>query len=201
MFCGAVILAGGRSERMHFPKLYLNFDGRSFAEKIVDEYRMAGIKPVVVINHEFAGLHWKRYVSRLAHKAILVPNEEPARGRLHSLKLGLRALPKPGYCFVQNVDNPFVDHSIIGRLCRARNVHGYVLPVHKSKGGHPVLANRNILDAVLGNTNEALTLRDVLGRFGRKELHVNDDSVLVNMNSPIGYYREMLKYRVLQYIS
>ncbi|MBL0126460.1 MAG: nucleotidyltransferase family protein [Flavobacteriales bacterium] len=60
----------------------------------------------------------------------IICNPDPDLGRAHSLRLGLAALPSVRYCFVQNIDNPFVDPELIGALYAAREQAPYVTPEH-----------------------------------------------------------------------
>jgi len=201
MKTGAIILAGGNSARMHFPKPFLNFDGRCFLEKIIDAYRSADFNEIaVVINDRFTTGEWTSYLSRIRLKSLIVQNGQPGRGRFYSLKLGAEALKEVDYCFVQNVDNPFVEASLLKRLWAHKNEAGYVLPVRKNRGGHPVLINREILTAIRTGKDDSLILRDFLQGYNKKELVVRRESVLVNMNDQREYYREMVKFGVLQYL-
>jgi len=201
MFCAAIILAGGKSERMHFPKLYLNYDGRTFVEKIIDEYKASGIKEiVVVINETYTAKYWQKYISRIKSKSTIIRNKDPEKGRIYSLQLGVKAIRQANFCFIQNVDNPFVESSLIKKMMKRKNRNGYVVPVHKNRGGHPVLVNNQILNSVSNSIVDKQTLRTCLMDFNRKEIDSKNDTVLVNMNTSREYYKEMLKYGVLQYI-
>lgn len=193
-------MAGGQSVRMQYPKLFLNFDGRCFAEKITEEYLAIGIRPVIVVNQTCLSREWNYYLNRIKSGAHLIYNKRPDLGRIHSLQLGVRALGNVDYCFIQNIDNPFVNTSLLRRLIRERNTDGVTVPVYHNKGGHPILVNREIMDAVLGPTRRDETLRDILAGFRRVEVNVLRDTVLVNMNTMAVYYKEMLKYGVLQYL-
>ena len=65
----ALILAGGKSERMTHPKPWLMLDGQTFAEKIIDTYISAGIEKIVlVINKEFCGNEWQNTLQKIKAK-------------------------------------------------------------------------------------------------------------------------------------
>ncbi|MCP5063778.1 MAG: NTP transferase domain-containing protein [Ignavibacteriae bacterium] len=86
-----LILAGGESSRIKRSKAFLNFDGcTTFLEKITKEYIAVGINNIVlVINAVSLTSENKKILSRQEKKLIIIDNENPEEGRLHSLKLGL----------------------------------------------------------------------------------------------------------------
>ena len=107
---GVLILAGGKSERMIFPKPYLLFEGETFLKKIVEEYHNAGIKSIcVIINEEFCKGKFEKFIDEVESKTIIIKNPNPELGRFHSLKLGLANILNLDFCFIQNIDNPFVN--------------------------------------------------------------------------------------------
>lgn len=186
---------------MHYPKPFMPFDQRTFLEKNVEAYRRAGISQVyVVLNADFCTESWEVHLNKVRGAAHILENEAPDLGRFYSLKLGAEGARKADFCFFQNVDNPFIDHNLIKKIWRYKNESGYVLPVYKGRGGHPVLLNKKIVRDVRKCTDTAVTIRDFLAGYSRKEVLINNEAVLVNINDRGGYYREMLKYEVLQSI-
>ncbi|MFH1319174.1 MAG: NTP transferase domain-containing protein [Bacteroidota bacterium] len=184
-----IILAGGRAERMEYPKPYLLFDHSStFADKIIDEYYNIGCKDViVVINHEFCTGKWNKHFNALSAKAKVIQNHFPERGRLYSVKLGTEEIGDCDHCFIQNIDNPFIDREILSALIENKNQNGYVLPVYQNKGGHPVIISRKIINYIRQTKNINTTLRDVLKLFERKEVKVLRKDILININTQEDY--------------
>jgi CTP:molybdopterin cytidylyltransferase MocA len=87
---GVLILAGGKSERMIFPKAYLLFNGKTFLKKIIEEYYEAGIKNIyVVLNDDFCNGEWEKYIDEVKSIVTIIKNPNPELGRFHSLKLGI----------------------------------------------------------------------------------------------------------------
>jgi len=201
MNCKALILAGGKSERMSSPKPFLNYDGRTFLEKIVDEFQTYGIEEtIVVLNHELLEQADEKYIAKISKKCTILKNTNPQWGRYHSLKLGIDKAIGTDFCFIHNVDNPFVSSALIKKLYSHRNEKGYTLPVYKGRGGHPVLISKEIIKTIHESMLSSITLKDVLINYNRKELVVNDDSILSNINTPDEYYREMIKHEILHYV-
>jgi CTP:molybdopterin cytidylyltransferase MocA len=199
MNCKALILAGGKSERMSSPKPFLKYNGRTFLEKIVNEFIACDIEEtVVVLNHELFVRANEKYLAKISEKCILLKNTNPEWGRYHSLKLGIDKVIGADFCFIHNVDNPFVSSTLIKELYSHRNAKGYTLPVYKSRGGHPVLISKIIMKTIHSSALSSTTLKDVLINYSRKELVVNDDSILANINTPEEYYHEMIKHEILR---
>src|ERR1035437_4315353 len=107
MNCKALILAGGKSERMSSPKPFLKYNGRTFLEKIVNEFIACDIEEtVVVLNHELFVRANEKYLAKISEKCILLKNTNPEWGRYHSLKLGIDKVIGADFFFIHNVDNP-----------------------------------------------------------------------------------------------
>ncbi|MFI5221835.1 MAG: NTP transferase domain-containing protein [Bacteroidia bacterium] len=182
--CAVIILAGGKSERMNFPKPFLDFDGRTFMEKISDEYFEAGIsKIVLVLNEEFTKGKWRKYLDKTLPVFDVVENSNPQMGRFHSLKLGLKKVKEDDFCFIQNIDNPFVTKNVILNLWNHKFEDGFVSPVFKGQGGHPVLISKNVIQALDQLKDEDVILKEKLKEFPKKELEVQDEAVLININT------------------
>ncbi|HEX7412879.1 MAG TPA: NTP transferase domain-containing protein [Bacteroidia bacterium] len=198
MDCRVLILGGGKSERMNSPKPFLKYGNRAFIEKIIGEFSTCNFSEIVVVlNHELLGAVNEENVSKISGKCIVVKNDNPEMGRYHSIKLGINKIIGADFCFIHNVDNPFVSSSLIKELYKNRNENGYTLPVYKDRGGHPVLLSKKIIETIHEDILTLATLKDVLKNFNRKELVVNDERILININTPEEYQQEMIKQKNL----
>lgn len=183
-----IILSGGKSERMRFPKAYLYIDGRTFLEKIVDEYFDAEIDEIIVVmNEEFCVGNWKQIFDKLSSKIEIIKNKNPEQGRFHSLKLGLKKVGN-NFCFIQNIDNPFVNKNVILSLWNNRIENGYTSPIYKDKGGHPILISKNVIQQLNDMEDEDLNLKIILKSFNKMEVAMDDETVLMNINTPKEYH-------------
>jgi len=199
MKASVVILAGGKSERMKFPKPFLLFsENKSFLQQIVDEYISFGCKEILlVLNQEFIGRKWQKCLDHLPISVTVVPNPSPDSGRLYSLKLGLSGLKDASFCFIQDADNPFVTVTLLQQLYENRNENGYTAPHHttllpdgktKTKsGGHPILISERVYNFIINVKQEDLNLKDVIKRFDKTEVEVSDKNILTNINTPSEY--------------
>ena len=86
---GVLILAGGKSSRMGYPKAFLRMGKSMMIEHIVDTYSEFTNDINVVLNQEFATDHWQPCLATLVHKVNIIPNQYPEKGRFYSIKLGL----------------------------------------------------------------------------------------------------------------
>lgn len=185
---GALILAGGSSSRMGYPKPWLQFDERtSFLERIIQIYRKAGIeKIVVVINSEFCTTEWSQRMIRVTHQADVMMNNDPEKGRLYSIRMGLNAIDAEN-TFIHNVDNPQFSQRLIENMILQHGNAGVTIPVTKGKKGHPVLIGKETRELILANAWEFETLREILQRVRPNFVETNDKGILLNMNTQEQY--------------
>jgi CTP:molybdopterin cytidylyltransferase MocA len=179
----ALILAAGLSERMGSPKAMLLWDEHvSFLEKLIDEYRNAGVGSIVcvvndVIYYACAALHQPPGVT-------LVLNRNPERGRIHSIRLGLEALRAFPYCFLQNIDNPWPGIKTIFNLMEQAESDSWCSPGFQGRTGHPVLLSQKIVGEFLRDYSGLSTLKEFLSTYPKIWVEAEDDRILININTP-----------------
>ena len=186
---GAVILAAGESRRMTTPKSFLSFNENStFLEQILDTYYQWGCNEIIVVMSKRTDEMTGR--TRPVPPAVsTVMNHHPEYERYYSVKLGLGALKNYDFCFVQDVDNPFIDADILDVLFENRDPDAYVSPVFDGKGGHPVLLNRKNINFIRNYQENSANLKEVLNTMDRKKIEMKDDRILININTPEEYER------------
>ncbi|KAA3652953.1 MAG: hypothetical protein DWP98_00590 [Bacteroidetes bacterium] len=183
--CTALILAGGHSSRMAFPKTWKKTsEGITFLNNIVRLYKNAGVlNVVVVLNEKFTREQWENELLEIKSSAILVKNSYPTKGRLYSLQLGLRFCPSK-FVFIHNVDSPFTPSVVIDKILNQVEENGVTIPSFKGKGGHPVLISNAVKNEIINRYESYETLRDVFACFPKKYVAVENASVLQNINTP-----------------
>jgi molybdenum cofactor cytidylyltransferase len=183
-----IILAAGLSGRMGHTKALLRFnDDESFLEHIINVYAEADISQIIiVVNAESYEMIIRRDFQFLK-QVSLVMNAEPEKGRLHSLQLGLKEADAAKYCFVQNVDQPFIDAAIIRSLAAKGGRESSVNPVFNDKGGHPVLLGPGILSFIMDCTDEQATLSELLQFHPLRRIDLHDERVCLNINTTLEY--------------
>lgn len=182
----AVILAGGNSTRMNYPKAWLPYNKQTtFLEHLVDLYKSLECDQIIVVlNHQFVS-NFELILKQIQESATIVINSEPEKGRLHSLKLGLEQISSTGYTFVHNVDMPQVSFQTLDALKRS-NPDGYARPIWETKSGHPIVISPGVMTNVL-LTDEDITLKELLSAHNYMDVLVDDSSIVQNINTPEEY--------------
>ncbi len=181
--CSVIILAAGRSSRMGKPKFLLELDnGYSFLENIARQYEEFGSVNIVVVLNSDGIRQIKKHPQNLPPSTQIALNKHPEYGRFYSIKTGLQFC-KCNFLFIHNVDNPFAKKKILDRVYDARLEADVIKPISKGKGGHPVLISKKVSDYIVHEKDNDLNLNEVLQRFATKRVEVQDDSILLNINS------------------
>ena len=186
---GAVILASGFSSRMKQQKPFLRFDDNTFfINKIIENFIEFGCDRIVItINEEVS--QWNEFISQFDNNPSIqfVPNKHPEYERFYSIKTGLEYIGNPDYCFIQNVDNPFIDYDILKIIYLSRTDSGYTVPIYEGKGGHPVLLSKCVNQQIKDENNIHLNLKEFLTRYERINAEVNSGKIHVNINTQEEY--------------
>lgn len=176
-----VLLSGGVSSRMSQHKALLAFsETKNFLEQIVSVYKNFGVEKIIVVankelttQQKLEGESWS-----------VIQNNFPEKGRLYSFQLAIEAMIGFQYCFVQNIDNPFIHTELLNNLWKNRTLADYVSPVYENKGGHPIILHHRIMQQLKKETNFNQSLKEFLQGFSRMKVAMNDNVCLVNINTP-----------------
>lgn len=183
-----IILAAGKSSRMGVPKWSLLFDkNTSFIEHLISEYYSFGCKEIILVINEtdYSSFLEKKYkVTKTLHLAI---NPQPEWDRFYSLKLGVEKLSSDQLVFIQNIDNPFVNNSLLTKLLESNENADLVVPEYNGRGGHPILINQQIVKTIKRNQENIQHFKEFLNQFTKKKIEVSDEKILVNINQLVDY--------------
>ncbi len=174
---------------MGTPKPFLLYDNNSvFIEKIIESYLDFGCS-TVVITIDDNERRWDNFKSKYdnVEAVFFVSNLHPEFERLYSTKIGLLEMNEINYCFLQNADNPFISPIILRTIYSRRKGNAYVVPNFGAKGGHPILLGNDVMNYILSIEQLKLSLKEVLMECQRIDCNVNDESVLININTPEDY--------------
>jgi CTP:molybdopterin cytidylyltransferase MocA len=155
----------------------------SFLESIVNQYAEFGCEEIsVVINKE-----GKKYLEEnpmsFNHKVDFIINDHPEYERFFSLKTGLSFLKESKFVFIHNSDNPFANNLILEKLYEIRLSADWVKPVFKGRGGHPILISSIVVRGINRELNYNIHLNDFLEDYSNELVEVNDEKILVNVNT------------------
>ena len=185
--CSVLILAAGNSSRMKSPKFALQFNkSQSFLEKIVQIYTEFGCEEIIVVLNQ-EGISLLDHLHLKLKNVKIVLNDHPEWERFYSIKLGIQGLSKQHPVFIHNVDNPFVTAAILESLISKDVTTNYVVPTYNGKGGHPVLISNKVCQKLILTEKNDLILSDFLKQYDKKRVAVEDQNILVNINTMEAY--------------
>ena len=184
-----IVLAGGNSSRMNFPKPWLIFeDNATFLETIINRYKCLGFKKMLIsLNKAFFLTDYTDRIEFLELHATIIQNSYPEKGRLYSLYIALKELTSVDFAIIHNVDNPFVDDEAIHTLCKERNLNGTTIPTFNQKAGHPIIIGKAIMNEIINNYEKYESLKEMINEFDKKYVEVNSSRILININTPQDY--------------
>jgi molybdenum cofactor cytidylyltransferase len=186
----AVILAAGYSKRMGRDKFTLKYDNqRTFLEKIVDDYLDFGCFEIVVVLNS-KGMEVKNSLPlEFPDKIKFILNTFPEKERFYSIKSGLSVLSQSDFVFIHNVDNPFFSRDLLTKLSNSKYLGDYIVPFFATKGGHPILLSRKIIEELNKEINDQLNFKVFLEKFRSIKIQIDNSDILININEPISYDR------------
>jgi len=179
----AVILAAGNGHRIGTSKWKLRFSPQqSFLEHLTTVYASPLIGQIVVVLSKYNSFGASGM--SLPDNTSIILNEEPSRGRNHSIRLGLESVEKYDFAFIQNIDNPFTSRELITRMWEMRQPDTAVVPAFNKKAGHPVLLGRHLCLDLLRQPTATFHFRNWLMSQKCRMTETNDASILANINTP-----------------
>lgn len=185
--CSAVILAAGTSSRMGSPKELLKMNNNSsFLEHITNIYSEFDCSRIVVVINSELNLLTKELT--FPDGLVMVTNQHPQLGRFYSIIKGLSQVDTK-YVFIQNIDNPTVDISILNGIYNNREGFDIVKPRYQGVGGHPILISNQVIYDIVKEVNLELKLNEFLKKYKTKYIDVSNDSVLTNINTKEDYQK------------
>ncbi|MDP8240975.1 MAG: nucleotidyltransferase family protein [Candidatus Hatepunaea meridiana] len=179
----ALILSGGLSKRMGFPKLLLARNGVPVVKTMIGRLRNCGWQPVGIV---ISDLTLKSFIESHLPDVSIIVNPAPERGMISSLRLGLDwagddmkgllALP---------IDHPLIAEETLSTLYSYVSSERVIIPTFNGRRGHPTWWGRAAWDR-LKSSDADNGAREILkdGTVIIKEIPVNDSAVLLNVNTP-----------------
>jgi molybdenum cofactor cytidylyltransferase len=171
------------------PKPLLRVNGETFLERAVRRLANGGCRSVSVVVG--AG---DESIERLARAigASTVRNPDTHSEQIESIRLAVANLPPDsGALVLLPVDVPLVSAATVTALITAFHTRRarVVVPVHAGLPGHPVLLSRVAFGRLNSDLTEGLhTLIEALGPLV-EQVPVDDDGVLVDIDTPEDFAR------------
>jgi len=196
-----IVLAAGSSQRMGTPKALLKIGEKTFLQHIVETLHSARIIDVVIVVGAEAEKIQKTIIW---FDGKVVINNDWQKGQLSSIIAGLNALdltksePEEIHgAIICPVDHPLLTQSLLVDL-----LQGYwlskkriIIPIHRGKRGHPIIFDRELFDDIR-NAPIDIGARAVVRNHEQdiQEVDVNDEGVLINIDSPDDYKKYIQNY-------
>jgi len=182
----AIILSGGKSERMGSPKALLQYRGQTFLATILAAVTSARMAPAIVV----AGHHFD-VISKAFPDIQIAFNPNYEQGMSTSVQAGIRALPaglEGAAVFL--VDHPMIDRQTIDALVDRLAPGRIVVPVHNGRRGHPVIFAAELFDEILDLPPDQ-GLNSVVRRQPERvvEVFVENAGVLRDIDTPEQFAR------------
>ena len=181
----AVILSGGQSSRMGFPKALLRYQGKTFLEHLVavTTHSQISVRRIVLGPDADAITQ----VLALPSDNIVI-NSDWQLGQLSSIHVALRSLP-PGTdgILLCLVDHPLVSTELVGQLVEVfyASRKAIVLPICSGRRGHPVIFSAKLYDELLAAPLDQGARAVVWGHAeDLAEVPTADEGCLWNVNDP-----------------
>ena len=181
----AVILSGGASRRMGSPKALLPFQGRTFLEHLIE----ATVHPKIGARRVVLGPDAQAIRSTIpVNPEEIVVNEKWQEGQLSSIQVALRSLPAgTDGMLLALIDHPLVSAALIAVLIERfySETKSIVLPVYKSRRGHPVIFSSTLYPALLAAPLETGARAVVWAHAGDiSEVLTSEEACVLNLNDP-----------------
>jgi len=183
----AVILAAGLSTRAGRWKMALPLGDRTVLQRCIDSVRETACHIWVV-----TGWQAGRVAALLQGepKVELVPNPHYQQGMFSSIQAGLARVQAPR-AFLTPGDYAFIAPAVYDRMLQVQAE--VVIPTYRGKKGHPVLLGQIAIAEILALPGDAI-LRDYIQGRGFAALEVEDDGILLDVDTPQDY--EALRARL-----
>jgi CTP:molybdopterin cytidylyltransferase MocA len=190
-----VVLAAGLSTRMGSPKALLDWGGRPLVVYQLEQLRLAGCDPVLVVTGHMAGAV---EVAAQHSRVTVVRNPAYREGRATSVRAAAQALRSDIYAvLLLNVDQPR-RAAALSRLIAAHRSGGQLitLPTFEGKRGHPVIFAGSLLGELRAVDEASEGLRAVSRRHAadRREVVFPSDEVLLDCNDQAAYERALARW-------
>ena len=185
-----VILAAGMSTRMGQLKQLLPLGGRAAIEWIAEVVGSRLDEVVVVLGHRAGEIA----PVLAAYPVRWVVNADYQTGMLSSVQCAVRAVDTESDYLICLGDQPRLSGAVVEQVLQARTQmdEGIIIPTTNGKRGHPVLIRNAYRVEILG-----LPLDVGLNAVTRGhpedtyELPVDEDAILIDMDTPADYRREL----------
>jgi CTP:molybdopterin cytidylyltransferase MocA len=193
--CVAIILAGGKSQRMGLPKGLLDYNGHFWLLEHFIRLKAGGIKEIII------GLGYK---SDTYYKAIpelqkalnssiffkglqvsVVQNENPKLGSFSTLQYALKAHYKSSDVLICPIDVPILNSKELKKLIKTNA--NIVKPIFKGQSGHPIKIKYQFVERLLNEDSTSRLDKLIALESDIKKIPCIDNQIIMNLNTPVDW--------------
>ena len=195
-FTSGIILSGGKSQRMNYPKAML-----SWGENILINYQItslfnAGCNEVIVVTGKDHKIISKNMIKKDNLK--IVYNASYEDGKTTSIKSGLAKISKiSNTIIIMAVDQPRPGH-IIKKIIEYHNNNNFDItyPIYKKRGGHPLIFSKKMLPELRNISENKQGIREIFNNqnFTHGKLDFSNIIVRIDINTFEGYKKAKLYF-------
>lgn len=171
------------------PKWQLEIAGRSFLDHVLQTLRDAGLSQIVCV----VGRQFPARVQRLFPAVAFVTNNQPNKGMLSSVKIGLTQLMALKGVLIVPVDHPLVRKATYIALMEKfiEDPDAVVKPIHQERSGHPILIPQRLFAQIIRSDSQA-SLNELIRTSNLKQVRLpcDDPGILNNINTVGSLRRE-----------
>lgn len=193
----AIILAGGKSERMGVAKGLLKFGKTFWILEQINRLGEAGIEEVVValgynFEHYFWAIDWFEPATiqpvkfmRVSVKVII--NPQPELGSFSTLQFALKNIDSTQDVLLNPIDVPCAKTEELTKVLGSNS--NVTLPTYKAKNGHPIKLKPSFWNRLINlDINSEQARLDIqiksLKQSEISYISVEDSSIIKNLNTP-----------------
>lgn len=186
-----IILAAGFSSRTGVFKMGLQWGEKKLVQQVIDEMKELCWRVIVV-----AGYKKEKIIELTGGYSNLevVFNPRYSKGMFTSVKEGIKHVKSPWFFLIPG-DYPLITKAIYQKLLDARDESGHCvfIPAFNSRKGHPILVKSDLVKELLEEPDDS-NLRKFINRKGFKAVEVDDDAILVDIDTMEDYQRAKERY-------
>jgi molybdenum cofactor cytidylyltransferase len=176
-----VILAAGTGYRLGMPKVFYEYQGKTFFSWILEALTVHYQSPAVVIQADY----YAKLCVNYHQISKWVINPFPERGMISSIRTALAEYQAENYCLIP-IDFPFVTMQTYQKLAEINEKFPdtIVKPVFRGQGGHPLIIPYMLAEKIRLASQEQ-TLREIISGSDIyvHRVEVEDAGVLRNINT------------------
>ncbi|MCZ0873948.1 NTP transferase domain-containing protein [Peribacillus sp. AS_2] len=185
----AIVLAAGYSSRANAFKMTLPMGQMSVLEQTISKFEGLCSRVIVVAGFQ-AEIIQEEIVKIISENAYsfqikFVYNQDFDQGMFHSIQKGCNEVNAPTF-FITPGDCPLVKKETVQLL--AKHKGNVVIPSFDYKGGHPIKLSSVVKQKIL-ETNPESNLRVVLDGYEKQYMNVDDEGVLMDVDTPEDYQK------------